>query len=62
MHTWMTWPRTALPHFAGQVETGISLIHRVALRAGEVDEMATVLQHLSAAGLLTGLVCQMSRG
>ena len=36
-------------HLTGQIQAGIRLIHGVALRAGEVNKMAAVLQHLSTA-------------
>lgn len=49
-------------HFAGQVQASICLIHRVALRARKVDEMAAMFQHLRTARLLSGLIGQMGRG
>ena len=55
-------PPDGPPHLACQVQAGIGLIHRVTLRAWEVDEVAAVFQHLRAAGLLSRLVCQMGRG
>lgn len=45
-------------HLAGQEQTGIGLVHGIALGSGEVDEVAAVLQHFGTAGLLSGLVAR----
>ena len=40
-------------HLTGQIQAGIRLIHGVALRTGEVNKMAAVLQHLSSTWLFS---------
>ena len=48
-------------HLACQVKTGISLINRIAFRAGKVNEMTAPIEHLAAARLLSGFVGKVSR-
>lgn len=49
-------------HLAGKVQTGIRLVDGLALRAGEIDKVAAVFQHLGPTGLLACFVRQVCRG
>ena len=51
-----------LAHVGSEEEAGVGLVHGVAFRTGEIHEMFAELQHLCAAGLFAGLVCQMGGG
>ena len=48
-------------HIRGEEQACIGLVDRVAFRTRKIDKMLTVFKHLCSAGLLSGLVCQMSR-
>ena len=53
----LAFDRTA--HLTCEVEAGVGLVYRLALGAGEVDEVSAVFEHLRAAGLFTRLVCEV---
>ena len=55
-------PAHGAAHFACEVEAGVGLVYRLALGAGEVDEVSAVFEHLRAAGLFARLVRQVCRG
>ena len=48
-----------LAHVGSEEEAGISLIHGVAFRAGEIHEVFAELQHLCAAGLFACFVASI---
>lgn len=48
-------------HVGSEEEAGVGLVHGVTFRTGEIHEVFAELQHLCAARLFAGFVCQMGR-